>query len=65
MIPAEELNVQLPLIVLDNEKQAGKADGLSKIQEFLPFSSTDLDEFLTISEIENPYQDLTSEDFES
>ena len=63
--PAEELNVQLPLKVLNNEKQIGKADGLSKVQEFLPFSSTDLDEFLAISEIENPYQDLTPEDIES
>ena len=62
--PAEQLTLNLPLSLIDEEKHIGKADGLTKVQEFLPFHSTHINDFIRISQIDK-YQELNPEDIES
>ena len=40
----------MPLNLEDEEHEQGAADGIQKFIEFLPFSNTDLNEFLKLLE---------------
>ena len=39
---------EIPLNLIDEAENSGKIDGITKFTEFIPFSKTNLDDFLAI-----------------
>ena len=46
--PIDDLVLEIPLNLVDEEEHIGKTDGIAKFIEFIPFSKTKLDDFLAI-----------------
>ena len=60
----EQFELQVPLDLIDEEAHVGKADGMLKFEEFLPFHRNSLEDFLSLLNqiIDGDYyQDLTFE----